>query len=413
MTVHQCYEVFTLALILNNKHLGILSWIQDKSLKKIAELPSWVPDFSLRSANNPVPEHFNAIPADLQLIRPFRLPHYDDQPKKLGVFGYRFDCIKAVASPRHLGSANKFKLDASWFSLCLHLNATYHNGQSRTEALWRTLCRDQDSHGKHPAPPELQQSFKQLLCAMICEKAEKRFDECISMWAGLVRCAEIKKTGHADASVVANAILEQQVAIREGKRLGEEDFDHVQKVLWILELLASTELASEAVAISNSHTPSPLQIENYFRHPDRFYPPTQDVEVLLDSRGGISIRPGPDYKSRAETESTSSRGVRAEAVKPFGRAFQLAYSGKRLFVTCNKYIGLGPVSMEEGDCIYLLPGTRAPFVLRRVDEVVADGEEVSQRFSVVGEAYIHGIMHGEALREGSALREKAEQIYLV
>ena len=61
--------------------------------------------------------------------------------------------------------------------------------------------------------------------------------------------------------------------------------------------------------------------------------------------------------------------------------------GKQPFRTSKGYIGLGPIASQKGDIIALLAGAQVPFVLR------PDG---SGAFSLVGEAYVHGIMDGEA-----------------
>ncbi|KAH8679988.1 heterokaryon incompatibility protein-domain-containing protein [Tricladium varicosporioides] len=62
-------------------------------------------------------------------------------------------------------------------------------------------------------------------------------------------------------------------------------------------------------------------------------------------------------------------------------------TNRRLFITDNGYIGLGPVKMRKGDQICILYGCSVPIVLRKVNGGVI----------LVGEAYLHGLMDGEAL----------------
>lgn len=62
-------------------------------------------------------------------------------------------------------------------------------------------------------------------------------------------------------------------------------------------------------------------------------------------------------------------------------------TNRRLFVTDNGYIGLGPVKMRKGDQICILYGCSVPIVLRKVSGGV----------TLVGDAYLHGLMDGEAL----------------
>lgn len=51
--------------------------------------------------------------------------------------------------------------------------------------------------------------------------------------------------------------------------------------------------------------------------------------------------------------------------------------------------------MAEGDKIWVLPGAEAAFVLF-VLRSVGRGEE-DRRFSLIGEAYVHGLMNGKAV----------------
>lgn len=58
---------------------------------------------------------------------------------------------------------------------------------------------------------------------------------------------------------------------------------------------------------------------------------------------------------------------------------------RKLFVTREGYIGLGPQAMQAGVLCCILFGARLPYILRRV----------CGRYVLVGESYIHGVMQGE------------------
>lgn len=77
----------------------------------------------------------------------------------------------------------------------------------------------------------------------------------------------------------------------------------------------------------------------------------------------------------------------AEAFGGVGVFFLQAMGYRRPFLLDNKYIGCGPKSTEEGDEVWVLMGSRTPLVLRRTE---IDGE-----YTLIGEAYVHGIMYGE------------------
>ncbi|KKY28420.1 putative ankyrin and het domain protein [Phaeomoniella chlamydospora] len=76
----------------------------------------------------------------------------------------------------------------------------------------------------------------------------------------------------------------------------------------------------------------------------------------------------------------------------FGRALHGKDTSGRIFRTRNKLlIGMGPEQMQKGDMVYIIPGTTVPYILR------PDGGSVKGLFRIIGEAYVHEIMHGEAV----------------
>jgi hypothetical protein len=70
--------------------------------------------------------------------------------------------------------------------------------------------------------------------------------------------------------------------------------------------------------------------------------------------------------------------------------------GRRLFHTAKGYIGLGSAASQPGDLICVLCGGSVPVTLRKA----VHKNPLRTQFLFVGEAYIHGIMHGEAVSNG-------------
>jgi hypothetical protein len=62
--------------------------------------------------------------------------------------------------------------------------------------------------------------------------------------------------------------------------------------------------------------------------------------------------------------------------------------GRKPFVTKKGHLGLGFDHLEPGDAVAVLIGCQVPFVLRK---------SVGGRYKIVGEAYVDGIMDGEAM----------------
>lgn len=60
---------------------------------------------------------------------------------------------------------------------------------------------------------------------------------------------------------------------------------------------------------------------------------------------------------------------------------------RSLIVSEKGYIGLGPAQVQSGDCLCILYGCSVPVILR------PEGDH----YLFVGEAYVHGAMHGEIM----------------
>ena len=127
---------------------------------------------------------------------------------------------------------------------------------------------------------------------------------------------------------------------------------------------------------SSSALPTRVELEDSFKlaleamGPDRSDPPSL-------------YRPLSEVKERNKImQKFVSPHVRSsKGFYLFDRAAKDVRSNRRLFRTRAGYLGLAPVDVEHGDALYILDGARVPFLLR--------GN------SLIGEAYVHGIMHGE------------------
>ncbi|KAF3005261.1 hypothetical protein E8E14_006012 [Neopestalotiopsis sp. 37M] len=75
-------------------------------------------------------------------------------------------------------------------------------------------------------------------------------------------------------------------------------------------------------------------------------------------------------------------------VRTYLHVMKLVSARRRLFVTDQGYIGLGADELRKGDRICLLLGGDSPLILR---------DTALSYQKLVGEAYVHGIMHGEFL----------------
>lgn len=78
--------------------------------------------------------------------------------------------------------------------------------------------------------------------------------------------------------------------------------------------------------------------------------------------------------------------------KEIRRRIYSASVGRAMFVTSKGFIGLAPWNAQQGDIVSVLFGGCTPFILRKVP-----GRD---QYSLVGEAYVYGIMGGELFTGG-------------
>lgn len=74
---------------------------------------------------------------------------------------------------------------------------------------------------------------------------------------------------------------------------------------------------------------------------------------------------------------------------PYYTKLRMICDGRRFFATSGGQIGLGPAHTKPGDLICVFYGGDTPYILRK--------DPAADTFEFIGEAYVHGLMYGEAL----------------
>lgn len=161
-----------------------------------------------------------------------------------------------------------------------------------------------------------------------------------------------------------------------------------------------------------------------------------------------------DYSHRRVTsiiggfwQESSEPDPEIAARNAFHYAVECASEGRRFFVTRAGYIGVGPRNMSTGDRAFILKGSQVPFILRKAHQSVpclgdrietlnsatasqptylpagkdAKPPEYQQVchevhtncYYVIGDAYVHGIMNGQAMQSEGQTYKKAQSIFLV
>ena len=88
---------------------------------------------------------------------------------------------------------------------------------------------------------------------------------------------------------------------------------------------------------------------------------------------------------------------------------------RRFIRTSKGFIGVAAQRCLVGDLIVVLAGGRVPYVLRQMPPRETDSNGLGYsgtRYQILGDAYVHGIMHGEALLESDGTQVKLKEIIM-
>ncbi|KAE8378567.1 hypothetical protein BDV26DRAFT_304208 [Aspergillus bertholletiae] len=355
----QVYADATREVMGNAGDLRMLSAVLDRSLhNNIPDLPSWVPDYSVPFCNMMCANYQAAgtLPQQTMATQP------SGSWNVLSVSGVKIDTVlqtgNATSGPKQMAMF----FDARWFELALLLPHPYHNGQTRTEVLWRTLCADQKrSDGSFPAPAAYGDLFRRMLCQLACVKA-----------------AETARAAETDPNIVVlEAALLHIREVLSNPPISTLSLQDVQRTFGDPDTnLSSPDLQTLTHLLYKLHFLGVVEEEEH-----RWTPTIDEIEKAYHSC---------NWQTWEENSALPGNGIE------FHEALRSKHGRRRLFVTGKRHLGLGPASMVDGDEVWVIPGAGAAFILRPVNQ---EKEEEGTSFRLVGEAYVHGIMNGEAVEQ--------------
>ncbi|KAM0185568.1 hypothetical protein ACHAPI_012125 [Fusarium lateritium] len=151
--------------------------------------------------------------------------------------------------------------------------------------------------------------------------------------------------------------------------------------------------AVEDLVLSSIQTMGYLD-EVVARYPSSFFPSVKHVKAVCIKMGLIK----PQDEDPVIEETKTSETPSSEKAIPPRFVLGSMWYGHRPFLTDTGYLGAGYVSIEVGDELWIVSGSPAPMVLRRTGAL--DNE-----FTIVGEAYVHGIMNGETVTDDVEWKE--------
>ncbi|KAH0559693.1 hypothetical protein GP486_003790 [Trichoglossum hirsutum] len=325
--VQRVYTKASWATIYEMEDLNLLSLVEDASFRKLQDLPSWVPDYSVAPQTHPLTgnprvavgeERWNAsgglkweVPAQMDLLL-------------LPVEGIRFSTIiEFAATAAEITDLYQMK---TLLDLLVHYpQPRYPDGGTPIEAFWKTLIKD-TFHGQ-PAGKEARRSFALFIALRVWE-----LKEALENLRDTIEYSE-PKPGPLDPLSVDFAQLSNV-------------YDQTKAAISVLSTKGM----------------------------DGVIPDWKAIEHLIEIGQG-EASPEKDDLDRDSDHIAES--------------FRVAYNGRRLFSTEGNYLGIAAQSLQKGDTIWVLAGAAVPVVLRPLP---------NGNWKLVGEAYVHGIMNGEAVR---------------
>lgn len=166
------------------------------------------------------------------------------------------------------------------------------------------------------------------------------------------------------------------------------------------EGMSKHELASELETIAKQHTVwRTLSCPEIPFANELMYPPELIIlkEALQTETDRVCLKYAPELVTHFVLSTLDDHAKRSERLSSeLNRLLETRSRGRQLGTIDDGQLGLFPGSSKVGDSVWILSGARVPFVLR--------GDE-SGGLRLVGEAYIHGVMHGKAVSETTILQD--------
>ena len=124
------------------------------------------------------------------------------------------------------------------------------------------------------------------------------------------------------------------------------------------------------------------------------------TKISLDFAKETATVPRLRGESMAPVATISRKMLNPRLQQPEHSAFRDLYESligmmenQTFFITNTGYIGIGPPQVKPGDQVWVFKGGNVPFVMRKGKNQEAGAEQLT----LIGDAYVHGVMYGEAV----------------
>jgi hypothetical protein len=388
-SVEKVYVDAVKYMISSSADLKALSLVEDASFRKNRALPSWVPDFSAEGYPNPIDDNsplpWNAseglgptlLPSSADGILDIRGIHVGDAEEladfdansstmigDLSDFLNKLPEVSEISRPNITQKLKDYILlaevyeDTDMEERQARAAALQHQDvaesttfrQSRLEVFWRTLLTDRFK-GHYPAPAACGRTLNFM--------RRKEIND--------LQAEVVESFSSGDSSNVRQKIGVVGSHYTTWKKLSSLDPGIVLPGL-----------------------------------PPEF---SRFLEALSTANEGrSSVDRGPiAFMAHSNAMRLSLRYMDQAMAVEMKRRMRLSSFARKLFRMNTGHLGNGVKSMRVGDQVWVFAGASMPFLLRPLN---------GRFYQVVGEAFVHGIMHGEAVPKAN-VDQAAKVISLV
>ncbi len=356
-------------------------------------LPSWVPDWSSDShGSNPLQswrctEGYNAaagfswqpaLATNEKTMQVLGIPI----GKVQSVFALSKHYITIIPELRQPG-----RLRSLWTDIVAPLGSRYPGGGTVADAFWRTLIANKDPSAQ-PAPAEFIRHF-------------------LAFWR-LNRLADL--AAEALGRTATSSVFIDIDYIAASKRVRGAMFSNSDQRAAYKRYHSRVLREQGSPCIGKSGAAHDAVCTNCAKVNDPMLFERKGFSPLREDDPSLAMMDDPfvaEWFSGLRTDQEEEHPMITADYDQYMKSFGWTVAGRSFIVTENGLMGLVPGTTQVGDVVAVIAGARTPFVLR---SLTGDGEG-RERFALVGEAYVHGVMGGEAVKldgEGQAAWREME-----
>ena len=309
----EVYECTAKILLEHLPYLSVLTLVEDPSLRNTMKLPSWVPDFHTRQGNLSLraatPTRYNASagqpPGPFWSLKDSILTlrgGCHDTVAQLGISRSRTAETFPGSDPQSRLLLNLLeKLDDA-FGLCLTLEPTYINGQSRVQALWRTLIADQSR-----MPTDFVHHFRCLILWHIGQASGSRIQRMTNLLESLMyRMTILNGSALSEEDIM---LTPHEVELHDALNSLKPEERTVEVDTLLKQLAESAELFSNFMSRTSAYRRLYTTSKGYIGLGPESTQAGDEVWIVWDAKTPFVLRPQPE-NSNAPANPNQSREVK-------------------------------------------------------------------------------------------------------